>query len=168
MGRLTMNEKEFFNRVEQEQQYLAYGDYSFEDLLRLSLNDRRVRNAFVFHVLSKPEYYEKFLVLAEKKTTVRKLQTSLYNALVEAEKKQLYRPEVRNFAKLLRNKYLHQSQVVNNTVSKRKYDESQEMEKFFVTVVNFILNQKEENPDRDAYVSKRMKEIDFDNLFITK
>ncbi|WP_332692234.1 hypothetical protein [Halalkalibacter lacteus] len=69
---------------------------------------------------------------------------------------------------MLRNKYLHQSQVMDATVSKRTYDESKEMGKFFVTVVNFFLNQKEVNPNRDTYVSNRIKDVDFDNLFATK
>jgi hypothetical protein len=80
MGKVTLNEKEFFNRVEEEQRYLTYGELSFEELLRLSSKDRRVLNAFVFYALSKPEYYEKFLALADTKISVRKLQTFLYSS----------------------------------------------------------------------------------------
>ncbi|MDQ0252777.1 hypothetical protein J2S74_000149 [Evansella vedderi] len=68
-----------------------------------------------FYVLSEPEYYQKFITLAEHKHTVRKLQTSLYKTLWEAEKGHLYRPDVRQLAKKLRNKYLPQSQVMHAT-----------------------------------------------------
>ena len=159
--------KEFFNRVEQEQRYLAYGDYSFEELLKKSMKDRRVRNVFVFYVLSKPDYYHKFLILAEKKHSVQRLKSSLYKALREAEKDQVNRPEVRNLARELRNKYFHQSQVVTSN-GRRKYDESKEMEKFFVSVTNYLLNEKEVDLEKETYVANRMKEVDFDNLFITK
>jgi len=167
MTQRVLNEKEFFNRLEQEQRYLAYGDHSFEELLKMSMKDRRVRNVFVFYVLSKPEYYQRFLILAEKKYTVQRLKSSLYKALQEVEKESVYRPEVRNLARVLRNKYVHQSHVVTST-GQRKYDESKEMEKLFVSVANYLVNEKEVNPEKEAYVANRMKEVDFDNLFVTK
>jgi hypothetical protein len=159
--------KDFFVRVEQEQKYLAYGEYSFEELLKKSIKDRRVRNVFVFYVLSKPEYLRKFLVLSEKKVTVRRLKASLCKALQAVEKENVYRPEIRRFAKLLRNKYFHHSHAIT-FLEKREELVSKEMEKFFVSVVNQILNEKEFDPDKDAYVASRMKEVDFDNLFISK
>ncbi|WP_246944988.1 hypothetical protein [Bacillus pinisoli] len=159
--------EDFFVRVEQEQKYLAYGEYSFEELLKKSIKDRRVRNVFVFYVLSKPEYFRKFLVLSEKKDTVRRLKASLCKALQAVEKEHVYRPEVRRFAKILRNKYFHHSYPIT-LIEKREEQVSKEMEKFFVSVVNQVLNEKDVNSDRDAYVASRMKEVDFDNLFVSK
>ncbi|WP_078544693.1 hypothetical protein [Litchfieldia alkalitelluris] len=159
--------EDFFNRVEQEQRYLAYGDYSFEELLKKSLKDRRVRNVFVFYVLSKQEYYQKFMLLAEHKHTVQRLRSSLYKALLEAEKDRVYQPKVRKLARELRYKYFSRSQVVTFT-QRRNYDESKEMEKFFVSVANHIVNEKEDDSEKEAYVAERMKDIDFDNLFISR
>jgi len=31
-----------------------------------------------------------------------------------------------------------------------------------------LVNEKEVNPEKEAYVTNRMKEVDFDNLFVTK
>jgi hypothetical protein len=42
------------------------------------------------------------------------------------------------------------------------------MEKSFVSIANNLLNEKEDNKEKEAYVAERMKKVDFDNLFITK
>lgn len=158
--------EKFFNRVEQEQRYLAYGDHSFEELLKRSMKDRRVRNVFVFYVLSNKEFYNKFLILSERKYTVQRLRSSLYKALQAVEKNNINRTEVRNLAKELRSRYFQQLQVVNYS-EQRKLDESKEMEKFFVSVANHLVNENEVDPEKDAYVASKMKEVDFDNLFVS-
>ncbi|WP_158282260.1 hypothetical protein [Salipaludibacillus keqinensis] len=50
----------------------------------------------------------------------------------------------------------------------RHDQESKEMEKFFVTVTNNLLNKKEMDPAKAKYVNEKMKDVDFDNLFISK
>lgn len=42
------------------------------------------------------------------------------------------------------------------------------MEKFFVSVANSLLNEKDLGPEKEMYVANQMKEVDFDNLFVTK
>lgn len=157
--------EKFFIRVNEEQKYLAYGEYTFEELLKRSMKDRRVRNVFVFYVLSDRDYYNKFLILSEKKYTVQRLRSSLYRALQSVERDYTNRTEVRELAKALRSKYFQELHLVTYT-DQTKYNESKEMEKFFVSVANHLVNEQEGDLDKEAYVAKKMKEVDFDNLFV--
>lgn len=158
-----MNEHEFFQRVKAEIDYLSEGQYSFDELLKISQNDRRVRNAFVFYVLSDKEYFQRFKLLSKKSLFVGRLKKFLLQALNRIEKDELYRSEVRSFARYLHDRYLVGECVV---YEKNVYDVSVEMEKFFVSIVNCLLNENEENTERDKYTRKLLKSVDFDNLFI--
>lgn len=159
-----MNEQQFFKRVKVEAEYLAHGKYSFSELLKMSQQDRRVRNAFGFYVLSEKEYFNRFKILAERSLFVRHLRMHLLQALKRVEKDELYRQEVRLFAFHLRQNFFPGETVV---YEKNVYDVSVEMEKFFVSVANHLLNESEENSERDVYTLQLLASVDFDNLFIS-
>ncbi|MBP3951933.1 hypothetical protein [Bacillus suaedae] len=159
-----MDEKLFFERIKEELQYLAYGDYSFDDLLRKSQTDRRVRNAFVFYALSNKEYRNRFNLLSYQNLFVQKLKTFLLQSFVLVEKDPYYRDEVKVFARKLRTKYLGRETVV--FTKHPHYNESVEMEKFLAGVVNSLLNEQEMTPEKEEYVNSKMKNLDRTKLYV--
>lgn len=157
-------EEVFFQLVKEEQYFLAYGEKDFDMLLKKSQTDRRVRNAFVFYTLTDKEYFHRFKLLAKHSYHVKQLYTSLYQALWNAEKDTLNQDKVRKMAKWFRTKYFSQPPA---KLTFMKNSPVNEMEKFFVTLMNKVVNEQEVNPARDRYREEILKKIDYDNLFTT-
>jgi hypothetical protein len=137
-----------------------------EDRMKMCMKGSPVQYLFVFNVLSNYDYYQEFLNLAKKKYSVQRLKSSLFKALMEVEKGELHRQEIRNMAKEIRRKYFQQESVV--MLSERYiYDTSQELEEFFVTICNQLLYEKEVKP-KEEEVTNRMSFSDLEHLFLIK
>ncbi|QOY37683.1 hypothetical protein AWH56_008920 [Anaerobacillus isosaccharinicus] len=159
-----MKLNEFFNTVQCELEYLADGSYSFEEYLRLSMNDRRVRNGFVFYALSNKEFANRFFLLSEKKLYVKRLRSDLYKSLWKASRNDFNRPEVKKLAKRLQ--YLYFNRESNKVEHTDNYDVSAEMEKFFVSLVNHYYQKSEDNHEKEKYRKNVLSNVNWDNLLV--
>lgn len=160
-----MNKEDaFFQLVKEEQVFLAFGERDFDTLLKKTITDRRVRNAFVFYVLTDKEYLNRFKLLANHSLHVKRLQSSLYQALWSAERDSLNQEEVRKMAKRLRTKFLAHPPA---KLAPAERFPAREMEKFFVTLMNKVVNEQEINPNRERYREELLKKVDYNNLFVT-
>ncbi|UTR12099.1 hypothetical protein MM300_07350 [Evansella sp. LMS18] len=154
----------FLQLVKEEQFFLAFDESDFDNLLRKTMTDRRVRNAFVFYVLTDKEYLNRFRLLANHSLHVKRLHSSLYQALWNVERDSLNQEEVRKMAKRLRTKYLTHPPAKLAPTERLPV---REMEKFFVTLMNKVVNEQEINPERDRYREELLKKVDYTNLFVT-
>lgn len=153
----------FFEHVEKEQSYLAGGDYSFEELLQMSQRDRRVRNAFVFYVLSRPDYKNKLWSLANRSLHCKRLVNSLHKSLLSTLKEQFHREETKTLAKELLAEHFENKSIVFEL---NTYDTAAEMEKFLSTVVNTIMMKKLDTTEKREKRKLFLEKIDFNNLLI--
>lgn len=160
---MAMNLKAFFSYVDNELRHLAGAEYSFEELLKLSRHDRRIRNAFVLYALSNPEYKKRLWLLAERSLYVRRLKAQLHQALKRVTHEPLNRQETIKIAKQLLNAYFKDDSVV---LEYRKYDASAEMEKFFTTVVNTMEMDKKSSPIAIEKSKRLVKSLKVNNLFV--
>ncbi len=159
-----MNLHEFFYNVECELEYLADGTYTFDEYLRLSMKNRRVRNGFVFYALSEKEYVNRFFLLAEKSLYVKRLKSDLYKSLWRVSQNELNSPEVKKLAKQLRYQFFKKTS--NKVEYTKNYDVSAELEKFFVSVVNHYYQQKENNNDKEVYRKNVLSNLNWDELIV--
>ncbi|OIJ16507.1 hypothetical protein BKP45_21105 [Anaerobacillus alkalidiazotrophicus] len=159
-----MKAQAFFLEVNKQLLYLANGgSFSFEDYLKMSLKNRRVRNGLVFYALSSKETLNRFNVLSDQSVYVRKLKNHLHKALFRVVKNDLVRVEAVELAKKFLQQYFSNETVfVNYTV----YDESAEMEKFFVTVVHHYYSELEETQDQKVHINHLIEQTDWNNLFV--
>ncbi len=155
----------FFEQVRLEKEFIVNGTYTFEELLEKSKSNHRIRNVFVYYVLTNEEWYNRFIFLVRKNLFVNQLHCNLLNALMHVESDQLTRIEAKVIAQQLRNKYFKDQ---NSRLNHAKYDSSVEMSKFLITLVNNYVNNKNKTPEEIAYQKERMKQIDMDNLFHKK
>jgi hypothetical protein len=158
-----LTETMFFNRMYLELCYLAYGEFSFDEFLKMSLKDRRVRNAFIFYVMSDKECWYRINILSERNLSLRRLITSLFLALKKAEHDNWCQDEVQQLARKLRTKYFNKKEIVQEKFAE---DVSDELVKMLASVSNLILNEQEVDESKDQYVKEKFKSIDKNNLLV--
>lgn len=164
-----MDLQQFFNRVERTIAYLAGKEYSFDEYLRLSLMDRRVRNAFVYYALSSEQYRERLFILADRYVTVRRFLSQLYSGLQKVIESEYNRQESKEIAKhLLRYVEDNNKRIPTFNPQNKVYNESHEMAKFLETIVNNEMRTKHQTPEQRAYVERKMKNVDMDKLFVSQ
>lgn len=153
----------FFEEVNNHIEYLAYGSLPFEGYLKISIKNRRVRNCFVFFVLSTEKNAELFFKLALNSLYVADLKKQLHKALIRVTNNKLYRVEIVNIAEELLLKYFYNETI---TVDYSVYDISAEMEKFLAGVVNHYCNKEEVTDEKRKYRETLLKDVDWENLFV--
>ncbi|MBU8908154.1 hypothetical protein [Desertibacillus haloalkaliphilus] len=157
-----MDLKTFFEKVEQEQKYLAGGDYSFEELLRISRKNHRIRKVFVFYALSNREYFNKFSLLSSRTYFVRRLKDGLLKALMQVERNEMNRIEAIQLARLLKLKFFKNDTVVYHQSSNAL---AEDFEKFLTTLVNEYESGRNDSKERQTYRQNVLKAVDMNNLF---
>lgn len=160
-----MNIDTFFVEIKRYLEYLAEGSYSFEEYLKLSHENRRVRNGFVFFALSNNNSAAYFFKLAATTRYVNDLKEQLYKALVRASETELIRPDAVKIANELLATYFFDEEPV--TVDFTVYDGSAEMAKFLIMVVHHYCLKQEDTEEKRKYREKILKNVDWDHLFIS-
>lgn len=154
---------EFFSDVHKWIEYLAYGNFSFDEYLEISKKNRRVRNAFVYFAISKEDYAARFFQLALTDNYVYELKYDLHKALLKVKNDDLYRDEVIEVASKLLIKHFDGREV---DVDYEAYDVPAEMAKFLAGLVNDYYIELEMTDEKRAYVEEMYKKIDWNNLFV--
>lgn len=157
----NVNLKTFFSRVSEELIYFADGDHTFDEYLQLSHSNSRIRNAFLFYLLSNSEYQKRFWKLSELSIELKRYKASLHRALNRVEEHPFNRSETKQLANILRKEYFVNEKIVDDKITDEM---SEKMEKFFTSVVNLYMSDVEDTEEDKEYRNSILKDVDFNKL----
>ncbi|MBD7965395.1 hypothetical protein [Fictibacillus norfolkensis] len=139
-----MEQSEFHTiAIEWTKHLSGYNNLSFEKLVDLSKQNRRVRNVFMFYVYSDNEFAVKF---EEKIKTDKDLIIYKYEFAKALERLKKDNRQSENFISKLYNRYFR---GMNVDVDYEKYDISAEMSKLFNTMTSCY--RLKDTPEKKEY-----------------
>ncbi|KJS22890.1 MAG: hypothetical protein VR72_03770 [Clostridiaceae bacterium BRH_c20a] len=162
-----MNFTRFKKEVIKRKRYLTSDkNITFNKYFEESKKNERLRNNFVFYVLSNKYYYHKFKNLTEKDATANEMYQNLYNALTSTHDEG---NEIKETSNMLLRKYFSSVAPRKRFLRAFKRNEvSEDMKKYLRTLVNQVRFEDNYSKEDEDYFKKLLAKKHTKNLLTKK